>query len=101
VARDEVYQYKMHEKFHAMPKIAIEPAKSKELTRGLRPNTPLVDLDRSMPRDNLVYNISTHMNLKDVERYIRKHEGKHAVFGSAITKTPSLRPKSEMTQMLV
>jgi hypothetical protein len=86
----------MHEKFHAMPKITIDPAKSKDLTRGLRPTTPLVDLNKSMPRDNLVYNISTHMNLKDAERYIRKHEGKHAVFGSSIVKTPALRPKSEI-----
>jgi hypothetical protein len=86
----------MHEKFHAMPKITIDPTKSKDLTRGLRPTTPLVDLDKSMPRDNLVYNISTHMNLKDAERYIRKHEGKHAVFGSSIVKTPALRPKSEI-----
>ena len=84
-----------------MPKVAIEAAKSKDLTRGLRPSTPLVDLDKSMPRDNLVYNISTHMNLKDVERYIRKHEGKHAVFGSSITKTPTLRPKSEMTKIMI
>ena len=84
-----------------MPKIAIEAGKSKDLTRGLRPSTPLVDLDKSMPRDNLVYNISTHMNLKDVERYIRKHEGKHAVFGSSITKTPTLRPKSEMTKIMI
>jgi hypothetical protein len=91
----------MHKKFHAMPKIAIEAAKSKDLTRGLRPSTPLVDLDKSMPRDNLVYNISTHMNMKDVERYIRKHEGKHAVFGSSITKTPTLRPKSEMTKIMI
>ena len=91
----------MHEKFHAMPKVAIEAAKSKDLTRGLRPSTPLVDLDKSMPRDNLVYNISTHMNLKDVERYIRKHEGKHAVFGSSITKIPTLRPKSEMTKIMI
>lgn len=83
-----------------MPKISIDPAKSKDLTRGLRPNTPLVDLDRSLPRDNLVYNISTHMNLKEVERYIRKHEGKHAVFGSAIIKAAELRPKSEMTKMI-
>ncbi len=83
-----------------MPKIAIDPAKSKDLTRGLRPNTPLVDLDRSLPRDNLVYNISTHMNLKEVERYIRKHEGKHAVFGSAISKAPELRPKSEMNKII-
>jgi hypothetical protein len=86
----------MNDKFHAMPKITIDPAKSKDLTRGLRPTTPLVDLDKSMPRDNLVYNISTHMNLKDAERYIRKHEGKHAVFGSSIVKTPALRPKSEI-----
>ena len=91
----------MHEKFHAIPKIAIEAAKSKDLTRGLRPSTPLVDLDKSMPRDNLVYNISTHMNMKDVERYIRKHEGKQAVFGSSITKTPTLRPKSEMTKIMI
>ena len=84
-----------------MPKVAIEAAKSKDLTRGLRPSTPLVDLDKSMPRDNLVYNISTHMNMKDVERYIRKHEGKHAVFGSSITKTPTLRPKSEMTKIMI
>ena len=84
-----------------MPKVAIEAAKSKDLTRGLRPSTPLVDLDKSMPRDNLVYNISTHMNLKDVERYIRKHEGKHAVFGSSITKIPTLRPKSEMTKIMI
>lgn len=33
VARDQVYQYKMHERFHAMPKINIDPGKSKDLTR--------------------------------------------------------------------
>jgi len=78
----------MHEKFHGMPKIAIDAPKSRDLTRGQRPYLPMVDLDRTLPRDTLLYNISTHMNLKDVERYIRKHEGKHAVFGSALNKTP-------------
>ncbi len=89
----------MHEKFHAMPKIIIDPGKSKDLTRLPRPNTPLVDLDKALPRDNLLYNISTHMNLKEVERYVRKHEGKHAVFGSSLPQTPPLRPKSEIAKI--
>jgi hypothetical protein len=83
----------MHEKWHAMPKLAIEPTQcfTKQST-VLRPQTPLVDLDKTLPRDNLLYNISTHMNLKDVEKYIRKQSGKHAVLGSPLIKPPLLKP---------
>jgi hypothetical protein len=96
IARDEVYAYKRHEKWHAMPKMRIDSSKAKDLNALPRPHTPVVDLNRSLPRNNVVYNISTHMNLKDVERYIRKNEGKHAVFGSSSLKTPPLRPQSEL-----
>ena len=79
-----------------MPKVLIDSAKAKDINSLIRPHTPIVDLDKSLPRDNLVYNISTHMNLKDIERYIKKHDGRHAVFGSSLIKTPILTPQSEL-----
>ena len=39
----------------------------------------------------MIYNISTHMNLKELENFIKKNQGKHAVFGSAITKPSAFK----------
>jgi hypothetical protein len=49
----------------------------------------LIDFEKQLPRDNLVYNLSTHQNLKEAEKFIRKVYGKHAVFGSSLVRTPS------------
>lgn len=90
IPREEVYSYKMLQKVQSRPKTLLEVAKAKD---NLRANLQTVDLDKQMPRDNLVYHISTHMNLKDIEAFLKKNVGKHAVFGNGVHRPKHAKAK--------
>ncbi|TNV82610.1 hypothetical protein FGO68_gene16380 [Halteria grandinella] len=83
VARDETYFNKARERVDGAPKTNIDIVKAHNSVAPT-PQVLLVDFERQLPRDNLIYNISTHMNLKETEKIIRKQLGKHRVFGSGV-----------------
>ena len=67
------------------PKALIDPVKAFEKQSTVHsPQVLIVEFDKQLPRDNLIYNLSTHMNLKESENYVKKNHGRHAVFGSSV-----------------